>query len=260
MSTEAIFFDLDDTLIYEVATDYAVIEEVGRQYLPCGAFSPGRLAEAVHAAARKLWPQSGEIEYCQRIGISSLESLYGEYAGADPRLQVIRRFVEKTDYRERVWTEALTPFGIGDQTLIRTLVFAFAATRRERHVPFPDARRTLERLRTVYRLALLTNGAPAIQRLKLAGSSFADFFELVIVSGELGVGKPDPHVFHYALERMGLTADQVVMIGNSLSADVVGAQEVGIRAIWLNRDGEECPPEIVPDQIVASLDEVLTEL
>lgn len=256
---DVVCFDLDDTLIYEISTDYAVIEEVCQQILPNRSFAPGSLANSVHNAARRLWQQSGEIDYCRQIGAGSLESLYGEYTGADPRLRVLRQFVEGTDYRERVWAEALTPLGIADRALVRAISDAFVTSRRDRHVPFADARRTLDRLGGSYRLALLTNGAPAIQRRKLASSGFADYFELVVVSGDLGVGKPDPSVFTYALDRLGSTADHVVMIGNSLSADVAGAQGVGINAIWLNRSGEPESTEVVPDQVVASLDEVLTD-
>lgn len=254
-----VFFDLDDTLIYEVSTDYAVIDEVGRQFVPNRTFAPGLLANTVHNTARRLWQQSGEIDYCRRIGAGSLESLYGEYSGADPHLQVLRQFVEGTNYRERVWAEALTQLGIADRGLARALSDAFVTSRQDRHVPFPDAQRTLDRLGGSYRLALLTNGAPAIQRLKLAGSGLADYFELVVVSGDLGVGKPDPSVFSYALDRLASTADRAVMIGNSLSADVAGARGVGIRAIWLNRVGEDRSPDLVPDQVVSSLDDVLLD-
>jgi putative hydrolase of the HAD superfamily len=55
------------------------------------------------------------------------------------------------------------------------------------------------------------------------------------------VTKPDPAIFRHALERIGATAREAVMIGDSWTNDVVGASAVGIRAIWLNRSGHPCP-------------------
>jgi putative hydrolase of the HAD superfamily len=57
----------------------------------------------------------------------------------------------------------------------------------------------------------------------------------MIISGELGFGKPNPKLFQMALERLAVTPDQCVMIGDSLSRDIGGARAVGIRTIWVNR-------------------------
>src|SRR4051812_46390818 len=100
---------------------------------------------------------------------------------------------------------------------------------------------------------LLTNGAPRLQRWKLAGSGFAEAFEAVIVSGEFGVGKPDRSIFDHALTLARVSAEEVVMIGNSLANDVIGAQHVGINAIWVNLDGEATPPTVQPWRTVRTL-------
>ena len=54
------------------------------------------------------------------------------------------------------------------------------------------------------------------------------------MSEEAGVSKPDPRIFRIALERLGCAAGEAVMVGDSWSADIVGARAAGIRAIWFN--------------------------
>ncbi len=253
-----IFFDLDDTLIYEDASDDAAILEVVRRLAPSLAASDATLIAAVRTTARTLWEQSGEIAYCRTIQTSAIEGLYGDYAGADPHLAALRQFIHATGYRQRVWTAALQTLGVDDPALGARLAVAFAERRWTHHVPFPDTHATVERLARQAHLGLITNGAPAIQRAKLAGSGVAEFFapDLVVISGDLGVGKPDPAIFRVALARAGVSADAALMIGNSLRNDVVGAQNAGIRAIWVDRTGEPLPSNVHPERVVTTLGEI----
>ncbi|MGH2457619.1 MAG: HAD family hydrolase [Chloroflexota bacterium] len=249
-----IFFDLDDTLIHEAATDDGVIDEIADLIWPGRRLAPGALAEAVRTARRELWQQSGELAYCHRIGTGSSEGLYGDYSGDDPHLRALARFLQETNYRDRVWAIALGSLGIDDASQAARFARAYAETRRSRHIQLPDALPALQHLASVFRLGLITNGAPKIQRLKLAGSGLASYFEPVVISGDLGVGKPDPAIFRHALERAGILAESALMVGNSVTHDVAGAQSAGIRAVWINRTGESCPPEVHPDLVLRTLD------
>ena len=257
-----IFFDLDDTLIHEHETDESAIFEVFYRYVPTSSWSPSEVVRAVRVAARARWDQSGEVEYCQRIQTSSIEALYGDYSGADPHLGALREFVSATGYRQEVWVDALRALGIDDRSLGHTLSVGFAEERSARHDPFPDARPALERLAPTYRLGLITNGAPAIQRLKLAGSGFLSFFDqsLIFIPGNLGIGKPDPAVFAQALTQAAVVADEALMVGNSLASDIAGARNAGIRSVWVNRTGEALPPDLKPFQIVRTLDQLFSGL
>jgi putative hydrolase of the HAD superfamily len=257
---KVVFFDLDDTLIYEDASDEAVMVEVVRELLPGADLPPPAIVAAVRTAARALWQHSGEFEYCRRINTSSIEGLYGDYAGDDPRLQNLRRYLNEGRYREQAWGQALQTLGVGDSGGLATrLAAAYAEMRHSRNVPFPDASPALERLAPRCRLALITNGAPRVQRDKLAGSGLAAYFDPVVVSGDLGIGKPDPIIYRHALELAGVSAADALMVGNSLPNDVAGAQTVGIRAIWINRNAEPLPPGIEPYQTVTGLDDVRLE-
>ena len=107
---------------------------------------------------------------------------------------------------------------------------------------FTDAAPLLQALQGRYRLAVLTNGAPAHQREKLHGSGLATYFEAVVVSGEVGVGKPDPRIFAAALAALAVAPSATVMVGDSIERDIVGAQAAGLRAVWLNRSGMDYHP------------------
>jgi 2-haloacid dehalogenase len=97
------------------------------------------------------------------------------------------------------------------------------------------AHETLEALRGIYRLALITNGLQDVQRPRLAGSALRDHFEAVIISEEVGAAKPDTAIFTAAFQRMGNPPkSQVLMIGDSLTSDIRGANAYGIDACWFN--------------------------
>jgi len=104
--------------------------------------------------------------------------------------------------------------------------------------PYPDTA-LLAGLRERHRLAVVTNGAACLQREKLERAGLAGAFDAVVVSGDLGVGKPDAAVFRRALALVG--ADDGVMIGDSVERDVDGALALGLRALWMNRAGEPRP-------------------
>lgn len=107
-------------------------------------------------------------------------------------------------------------------------------------------------------LALITNGSQAEQRTKIARFDLERYFDLVVIEGELGVGKPDKRVFRHALERLAALPEDTVMVGNDLGADIAGAQSVGIRGVWVDVVGAGLPAgaACVPDRIIRSVAEL----
>lgn len=102
----------------------------------------------------------------------------------------------------------------------------------------PQALSLLRDLQTTHRLGLVSNfdHPPAVHRL-LNEYGLMSFFSTVIVSGDVGVKKPDPQIFSLALEQSGLSAAEVIHVGDS-SEDVLGAQAAGIVPIMIDRNGE----------------------
>jgi putative hydrolase of the HAD superfamily len=124
---------------------------------------------------------------------------------------------------------------------------------------FDDATEALETLRDRgYRLGCVTNrafGGPAFVN-EVEEHGLADFFEVVSVSCDLGYMKPHPKIFQHALDALGVPPEETVMVGDSLGADVAGAQALGMTAVWRPRptkhgeiDGVQ--PDFVVDELRA---------
>jgi putative hydrolase of the HAD superfamily len=134
---------------------------------------------------------------------------------------------------------------------------------KEAHVrPFDGALDVLRQLReSGQRMGLLTNGCSAFQRRKLRRYELEPLFELILIEGELGYGKPDARVFRSALQHFGVSAQDTWMIGDNLDADIAGAQEVGITGIWHDAAGSGLPAQtrVVPGRVIRALSELLHE-
>lgn len=99
----------------------------------------------------------------------------------------------------------------------------------------------LEHLHGQVKITIVTNNIVKEQLDKLRHLRLEHLVDELITSEETGFIKPDPRIFHAALERSGCHAGEVVMVGDSWRSDVLGAHQAGIRAIWLNRAGTPCP-------------------
>jgi HAD superfamily hydrolase (TIGR01549 family) len=126
--------------------------------------------------------------------------------------------------------------------------------------PFDGALETLARLRERGpHLALLTNGCSLFQRRKLSRYTLEPLFELILIEGELGYGKPDRRVFEAALAHFDATPDAAWMIGDNLEADIGGAQALGITGVWHDAEGRGLSPtaRVVPQRVIRHLPELL---
>jgi putative hydrolase of the HAD superfamily len=119
----------------------------------------------------------------------------------------------------------------------------YGKERRARHDRFADVPACLDELRDSHKLALITNGASCLQREKLTAAGLDDYFDVVAISGEFGIGKPEPSIFEYTLSLLGSDREQAVMVGDSLARDVDGAIAAGLRAVWVNRSGSSRPED-----------------
>jgi putative hydrolase of the HAD superfamily len=106
-------------------------------------------------------------------------------------------------------------------------------------------------------VALLTNSAAAPTHVKLEALGLADRFDVVVTTDTLGFGKPDARVYLEACRQVGVHPRAVVCIGDSLEWDVLGAQQAGLRAVWLDRSAAGTGQ---PVAAVRGLDEVAAAL
>ncbi len=251
MPTPAILFDLDDTLVCERPYAEAAVLATCVPVAEAHGVEPPALAAAVFECAHEIWYACPVRQFCVDCGISSWEGLWGTYDGATPESRFLTEWVK--DYRPHAWAAALERFGINPGPHAARMAAEFVEQRKLRTAPYPDAEPTLQALRPHYRLAVLTNGAPLVQRWKLSATGLADWFDAVVVAGDIGACKPAPRLFEHALKCLGAAPADTVMIGDSLERDIAGAQAIGMRGVWLNRTNKAQDPEVQPDATITTL-------
>ncbi len=254
MAIRSILFDLDDTLIVEGATaDAAFLATCEHAHEKYG-IDPEALHQSVRHHAQQLWRASATITYCRAIGISSWEGLWARFLGNDPNLKRLRAWAPI--YRREAWYRALTDYGVSDSSFADQLSATFLLERRARHVLFFDVKNSLTNLREIYQLALVTNGAPDLQHEKIQGANLAQYFDTILISGEVGIGKPDCRIFKMALDALAASPSETVMVGDSLTRDILGAQRAGLKGIWLNRSGNDAAGQVTPDAQITNLNQI----
>ncbi len=114
--------------------------------------------------------------------------------------------------------------------------------------PYPGAAELLEELAEFATLAAVTNGIGKIQSSRLEKSGLLPYFDEVFISEKLGVTKPSPKFFEMALRKLGIKSrDRVLVVGDSLEADIKGGKNAGLATCWCNFSQMENQGEIQPD-------------
>jgi putative hydrolase of the HAD superfamily len=250
----ALLFDLDDTLVIEEPAAVAAFLATAEVAVASHRVQADRLALAARERARELWYATPAHPYCLRVGISSWEGLWCRFEGEQPDVRWLREWSPR--YRREAWSLALADQGVHDPVLAEELGERYGKERRARHDRFADVPACLDELRDYYTLGLITNGAPCLQREKLSAAGLDDYFDVVVISGEFGVGKPDPSIFEHALTQLDCQSEHAVMIGDSLTRDIDGAIAVGLHGVWVNRSGQPCPadrPDLVDVSTLSDL-------
>jgi putative hydrolase of the HAD superfamily len=254
----AILFDLDNTLLLEDEATERALEQTSDLAGRRAHADPATIAAAAREAARVLFEASPAFEYADAMGIWWGEALWGDFRGDTSGLTALRAFVP--GFRRAVWTRALSAAAVNDERLVDDLAAAFGSFRRAITLIDPDAEAVLEELGRDHRLALVTNGAPDVQREKLAGTTLAGHVDAIVISAELGVGKPDPGIFRAALDALHVASADAAMVGDSLERDIAGARRAGVRSVWLDRAGTAMAGPVTPDARIRSLRELRDSL
>jgi FMN hydrolase / 5-amino-6-(5-phospho-D-ribitylamino)uracil phosphatase len=119
--------------------------------------------------------------------------------------------------------------------------FEIFFTERNRVTLYDDVEASLERLSSRYRLFALSNGNADLNRCGIA-----HLFQGHVTAIAAGAAKPDARIFAHLLKEAGVDAQQVLHIGDDPQADVVGATQAGLQAVWINRDAKRWPIEFAP--------------
>ncbi len=111
----------------------------------------------------------------------------------------------------------------------------------------------LDHLRKTYKLHIITNGFEEVQQRKMVNSGIFDFFQTITTSEEAGVKKPHPQIFEKALQKSGALPQKSVMIGDNLEADIVGASQFGLHAIYLRSEDQDAQNQFIQIQKLKEL-------
>ena len=115
----------------------------------------------------------------------------------------------------------------------------------------------LETLSCEYRLYLATNGTSKVQKSRISSSDISKYFHGIYISEDVGYNKPDIRYFEACFKDIpSFIREETVMIGDSLTSDIKGGINAGIKTVWFNYEGKSRDESIVPDYEVHSLDEI----
>ena len=227
MRYKAIFIDIDDTIL---------------DYIPC-------CREAFDAAIAEIHQNSSDALFDLFFSISGRlfsEAKHGLHTVAEVMELYPQEFCERAGYPP----EAVDPFK-----------HAFRAAWGMTHTLVPDAKEILEALHAKgYRLFAASNSFGHLQRSRLVQAGVLHLFEDTYISMDIGYDKPDVRFYEEAFRRCNLLPQDVLMVGDSMTTDILGAQKAGLDAIFFDRRGEGIKDEGVGLKVISTLPELLTLL
>lgn len=208
-----------------------------------------------------LWPVWPVIERAEK----ALTAWLGQYAPmtsalfANPharheiREHVMRTRPEIGHDLSAIRLEAirLALYRAGENPLLAEAAFEVFFAERHRVEFYDDAMPALEWLAQRYPLVSLSNGNADLVRVGLGG-----LFNAAISAARFGVGKPDVRIFHAAAAAVGVSADQVLHVGDDAGLDVLGALAAGMQTVWVNRSEHLWTYDVHPHETVSQLNEI----
>lgn len=208
----AVLFDLDDTLFDHRHSNVYALSRLRELHTAFRHVDLHTLERRYVELLRHFFPRvtAGEItiEESRRL---RFHCLLQEYGGSEAARQAVSVAAEYIHHYRESWR------------------------------PLAGALELLDALRPQARIGIVTNGVVPEQADKIRTCDLGPRVDTVVISEEAGLSKPDPAIFHLALDRLGATPEEAVMVGNSWQDDILGARGAGTRAIWMNRYGERCP-------------------
>ena len=214
-----VFLDIDDTFF-----DFAWQEDQGlhRAYAELGIPLPDDMFARYHEINQLWWEkhERGEVSRDELV-LARHRQLFEEFGlDADPA-------AVETSYRRYL--------GIGYRFL-------------------PHAEEILHYLRPKYRLYVASNGVASTQYSRLESAGLLDFFDGIFISEELGAIKPSAEFFERAFAQIpGFRADEAILIGDSISSDILGGMRAGMKTVWYNSRKRPPVEGIRPDYTIDSL-------
>ncbi len=128
--------------------------------------------------------------------------------------------------------------------LIKKLSIDYIDNLTDNNYLYEGAIEILDYLKHHYRLHILSNGFEEVQNKKLVKSNIHHYFNTITNGESVGVKKPNPKIFYYAIKQAGTTAKKSVMVGDSMEADIIGAMNVGMQVVYFDEFNQNCDASI----------------
>nr|WP_272932298.1 HAD family hydrolase [Vibrio parahaemolyticus] len=221
---KAIFFDMDETL--------------------CGTSQADKSAGQKFAAwIQQTYPQVSDPQaFLQRY----LQGVYKKLNAEFP--QLVALLPDENAFRCGLIQTILAENGIHiDAEQAQQAQHYFDSARMGAFTFFPGVKEMLTDLRKHYKLVVITNGPIFSQHPKLKATQMDEWVDHIIVGGEEPEEKPAASIFQKALNLVDIKPEEALHIGDSLAADIAGANNMGILSVWVNATGASNPTEITPN-------------
>ncbi|WP_164779547.1 HAD family hydrolase [Paenibacillus kobensis] len=210
----AIMLDMDDTIIsfdHGVDTDACWRSTVSQHLPQQSEEAAAQIVSSIKEKARWYWSDPER----HRIGRQDL------YLA---RLQFLAAVLEERN--------------IDQPDLAHKLATTYGEERDLAITIFPDSIDAIQQLRSKgIKLAMITNGNSKMQWEKINRFDLAPLFDLIVVEGDLGIGKPDERIYAHVLEQLDVAADEAWMVGDNFEWEVAAPQRLGIRGVWVDHKG-----------------------
>ena len=221
MKIEFLFLDLDDTIL-----DFKMAERVaiGKTISQFGVEPTEEIRELYHEINKWHWEQ---------LELGNLT-----------RQQVLEN-----------------RFGVLFEKLGRTVdaaacARAYGENLSQGHWFLPGAEEAVDALSKKYRLFLASNGTASVQKGRMTSANLYRFFETVFVSQEIGHNKPSREYFDACFARIpGFDPEKAMIVGDSLTSDIKGGINAGIKTVWVNPEHKDCG-SIRPDYQIEALSQL----
>ncbi len=217
-----IMMDIDNTLLdFDAAEHKALLETLQQFSLPCDEAAVSRY----HEINSSLWGElnKGKIRR-DKLVVERFDRFVKEIGAAAKATELNRA------YTEHLATHADV---------------------------IPGAEEALQELAEVATMIAVSNGTESVERSRLKLSGFEKYFDDIFISETVGVSKPNPKIFQMAMRKLGIEhSDKVLVVGDSLSADIQGGVNAGLDTCWVNMNGLENESGLTPTYEVKALREL----
>lgn len=113
----------------------------------------------------------------------------------------------------------------------------------------------IKKLKKKYKLAIIANNVKSWVLGRLEKHGIRNYFDAIVASSEIGIRKPDPRIFTFALNKLKVNPKECIFISDELNDDLAGAKVLGIKTVWLKNSEEKITFQ--PDYTIKSLNEIM---